>query len=84
MGSMLCFIYRSHRQRGAYLYLPAKDEFSRVPTGLMKLFGRPEFVFDFELTPTRHLAAADTAQVLNELQAQGYYLQMPSQDPSHE
>ena len=80
---MRCFVYRSQRKRGAYLYLSAKDEFSLVPAGLMKVFGRPMLVLDFELAPTRQLAAADAVQVLEKLQTQGYYLQVPSQDDSH-
>jgi uncharacterized protein len=81
---MRCFVYRSQRKRGAYLYLSAKDEFSLVPAGLMKVFGRPMLVLDFELAPTRQLAAADAVQVLEKLQTQGYYLQVPSQDDPHE
>ncbi len=80
---MRCFVYRSQRKRGAYLYLSAKDEFSLVPAGLMKVFGRPMLVLDFELSPTRQLAAADAVQVLEKLQTQGYYLQVPSQDDPH-
>jgi uncharacterized protein YcgL (UPF0745 family) len=80
---MRCFVYRSQRKRGAYLYLSAKDEFSLVPAGLMKVFGRPMLVLDFELAPTRQLAAADAVQVLEKLQTQGYYLQVPSQDDPH-
>jgi uncharacterized protein YcgL (UPF0745 family) len=80
---MRCFVYRSQRKRGAYLYLSAKDEFSLVPAGLMKVFGRPMLVLDFELAPTRQLAAADAVQVLEKLQTQGYYLQAPSQDDPH-
>jgi uncharacterized protein len=80
---MRCFVYRSRRKRGAYLYLSAKDEFSLVPAGLMKVFGRPMLVLDFELAPTRQLAAADAVQVLEKLQTQGYYLQVPSQDDPH-
>jgi uncharacterized protein len=80
---MRCFVYRSQRKRGAYLYLSAKDEFSLVPAGLMKVFGQPMLVLDFELAPTRQLAAADAVQVLEKLQTQGYYLQVPSQDDPH-
>jgi uncharacterized protein YcgL (UPF0745 family) len=84
MKSIRCFVYRSPHKRGAYLYLPAKDEYSLVPAGLMKVFGRPALVLDFELTPTRQLVAADAVQVLDKLQTQGYYLQMPLQEDRHE
>jgi uncharacterized protein YcgL (UPF0745 family) len=77
---MYCFVYRSRRKRDTYLYLPAKGDFSKLPAGLMKLFGQPEFALEFELTPQRRLAAADAMQVLNKLQVHGYYLQMPSEN----
>ncbi len=73
---MHCFVYRSRKKRDTYLYLPAKDDFSSLPTGLMRLFGEPVFALDFELTAQRKLAAADSKQVLKSLEIQGYYLQM--------
>ncbi len=77
---MHCFIYRSRRRRDTYLFLRAKDEFSQLPAGLMKIFGQPEFALEFKLTPERRLAAADARQVLESLQARGFYLQMPSEN----
>jgi uncharacterized protein len=77
---MHCFVYRSRKKRDTYLYLPAQDEFSSLPPGLMKVFGEPDFALDFELTPQRKLAAADAKQVLKSLEAQGYYLQMPCEN----
>jgi uncharacterized protein YcgL (UPF0745 family) len=77
---MRCFVYRSRRKRDAYLYLRTKDEFSRLPVGLMAVFGQPEFALEFDLTPGRRLASVDARQVLKNLEAQGYYLQMPSEN----
>ena len=77
---MHCFVYRSRKKRATYLYLPAKDKFSSLPAGLMRLFGEPEFALDFELTPQRKLAAANAKQVLKSLEVQGYYLQMPCEN----
>lgn len=77
---MRCFVYRSSRKQDTYLYLSAKDDFGRLPPGLMKVFGRPEFALDFELRPRRKLVAADASQVLEKLRTQGYYLQMPSEN----
>ncbi len=76
-------MYRGQRQLNAYPYLSAKDAFSLVPSGLMKMFRRPTLVLDFKLTPTRQLAAANAVQVLDRLQTQGYYLQVPAQDEPH-
>jgi uncharacterized protein YcgL (UPF0745 family) len=77
---MQCFVYRSPRKRDTYLFLPSKDKFSQLPSGLMKVFGQPEFALEFELTPQRKLAAADAGQVIANLQAQGYYLQMATEN----
>ena len=46
---MQCYVYRSRRKPGSFLFLPIKDEFNRVPETLLKIFGTPEFSFEFEL-----------------------------------
>ncbi len=74
---MLCFVYRSRQQYDMYLYITEKDQFDAIPEALMKKFGSPEFALDFELTPERNLARADTAEVIKALKDNGYYLQMP-------
>lgn len=77
---MHCFVYRSPRKCNTYLYMPEADEFSRLPPGLMRIFGQPQFALEFELTPERMLTAADACQVLENLRARGYYLQMPAEN----
>jgi uncharacterized protein len=77
---MHCFVYRSSRKQDTYLYLAVRDDFGRVPPGLIQVFGRPDLALEFELTPQRKLAAADARQVLEKLRTQGYYLQMPSEN----
>ena len=74
---MLCFVYRSRQQYDMYLYITEKDQFDAIPEALMKKFGSPEFALDFELTPERNLARADTAEVIKALKDNGYYPQMP-------
>jgi hypothetical protein len=78
---MRCYVYRSPRKADTYLYVAEKDSFSQVPQALMALFGEPELALELELTPARRLAAADAPEVIARLQVQGYYLQMPSQNP---
>lgn len=77
---MRCYVYRSRRRPGAYLYLPAPDDFSRVPEGLMRLFGRPEPALEFDLTPQRRLASEDPRQVLDNLATRGFHLQMRTEN----
>jgi len=71
-----CFIYRSDRRADTYLYILEKDKFDTVPEALMKVFGEPEFSFEFKLTAERSLAKEDPAEVYANLNQQGYHLQM--------
>jgi hypothetical protein len=73
---MLCHIYRSNRKLDTYLYLVDKDDFSVIPDDLLRVFGPPEFSFSFDLTEERKLAREDPGVVLENLENQGYHLQL--------
>ncbi len=73
---VICFIYRSERKADTYLYLIEKDDFSQVPEELLTVFGEPEFSFQFELTPQKSLAKEDSVTVYENLEQQGYHLQL--------
>jgi len=73
----ICSIYRSPRKNEMYLYVEKKDALKRVPETLLVAFGPPQHVFDLLLTPERQLAREDIQQVLENLEKQGYHLQMP-------
>jgi len=73
---MLCHIYRSSRKLDTYLYLIDKDDFSVIPQELMRVFGPPEFSFSFDLTEERRLAKEDASEVIENLESQGYHLQL--------
>ena len=73
---MLCHIYRSNRKFDTYLYLVEKDDFSVVPDDLLRIFGDPEFSFSFDLQAQRKLAREQASEVLENLQQQGYHLQL--------
>ena len=60
-----------------YLYVLKSDELERVPEGLLAVFGKPLLAFNLVLTPERKLQQEDIAQVLENLDKQGYHLQMP-------
>ena len=72
-----CWIYRSSRKDEMYLYLGKEEGFDEVPKPLLEGFGRPLFVMELELHPDRPLAREDVAKVMDNLQAQGFHLQMP-------
>jgi uncharacterized protein YcgL (UPF0745 family) len=73
---MLCHIYRSNQKFDTYLYLVEKDDFSIVPAELLRVFGPPEFSFSFDLTQERKLAREDAAEVFENLENQGFHLQL--------
>ncbi len=73
---MQCHIYRSNRKLDTYLYLLDKDDFSMIPAELLRVFGEPEFSFSFDLTEERELAKEDAAEVIENLESQGYHLQL--------
>ena len=79
---MQCYVYRSRRKPGSFLFLPDKDKFARVPEVLLKIFGTPEFSFDFVLSPDRTLMIkAEASEVMRVMKANGFFLQLP---PSEE
>ena len=80
----ICQIYRSPREEGMYLYVKKEDGLSRVPDALLTLFGKPQPAMVIVLTPEKKLARVSAEKVAENLNSQGYYLQLPprnEQDP---
>ena len=73
----ICSIYRSPKKNEMYLYVLKSDVLKRVPPELLAAFGTPYHAFDLVLSPERALAREDIHKVLENLDAQGYHLQMP-------
>jgi uncharacterized protein YcgL (UPF0745 family) len=73
----ICSIYRSPRKNEMYLYVERSEALARVPEALLAAFGPPQHAFDMVLTPERKLAREDIVTVLDNLEKQGYHLQMP-------
>ncbi|HZJ95282.1 MAG TPA: YcgL domain-containing protein [Thiopseudomonas sp.] len=73
----ICSIYHSSKKAGMYLYVLRADALKRVPQPLLELFGKPKHAFDLVLTPERELVREDITVVLENLDTQGYHLQMP-------
>ncbi len=74
---LMCSVYRSPKKEGMYIYVPKQEPFENVPESLMLSFGTPGHVMDLLLTPDRTLARVDVRQVMQGIQQNGYYLQMP-------
>ncbi|MCY1277264.1 Protein YcgL [compost metagenome] len=73
----ICSIYKSPRKNEMYLYVLKSDALKRVPAALLSVFGVPQHAFDLVLSPERQLAREDIGQVLENLDKQGFHLQMP-------
>lgn len=73
---MYCAVYKSHKKAETYLYIPNKDDFSRVPSALLEVFGKPQLVMVIPIMKLNKLALADVRNVINALENQGFYLQL--------
>ncbi len=73
----LCAIYKSVKKEGMFLYVPKHEVFEQVPESLLQIFGKPQFVMLFNLTGEKQLKRAKNEEVLQAIQTQGFYLQMP-------
>ena len=75
--ALLCTIFRSPRVDEMYLYVERGSGLDRVPEDLLQHFGTPGEVMHLILTPARRLARAEARDIIDALETQGYYLQMP-------
>lgn len=74
---MHAYVYKSLEKADTYLYLAARDDFTRVPEPLRTRLGALSFVLDVDLAPGRKLAREDVATVMENLAARGFHLQFP-------
>lgn len=77
---MQCFVYRSTKKDGLYVYLAEKDRLDILPVELMTQMGMPELALTFELSPTRSLSTEDPAEVLDNLKTRGFHVQLPPKE----
>lgn len=80
---LLCDIYKSSKYDEMYLYVSKKEGLEKVPEALMEKFGKPRHSLTLILTPDKKLARADIAKVLEQIEANGYYLQLPPQQDTY-
>ena len=78
MPDINCYIYRCSAKPDMYIYLSEKDNFACIPDELYKRLGRTDFAMELELKKDIKLAKENPADVIRNLQKQGFHLQMPS------
>lgn len=77
MEKRAVFAYKSPKKNELFLYVPAEDALEKLPKELLVMFGEPEFVIEFQLTPALKMPRSNPVEVLKALETKGYYVQMP-------
>lgn len=75
---MQAYVYKSLRKDDTYVFLAARDDFTRLPAPVRARLGPLQFAFELALTAQRKLARGDTAVVRSNLAARGFHLQLPA------
>lgn len=74
---MRAHVYKSLKRADTYVFLAARDDFSRLPEPLRTQLGNLQFVLDVDLVSGRKLAREDPVVVRENLALRGYHLQFP-------
>ena len=74
---MLCAVYKSIRKLQTYLFIEKRDNFDPVPEQLLIQFGPPQLVSLLNIKPDTTLAMTDANSVIEAIQKNGYFLQLP-------
>ena len=74
---MKVYIYRSTRREGMYVYVDRPDAINQLPAPVIGQLGAAEFAMEIELTKDRKLGQEDSAVVIDNLEKQGFHVQMP-------
>ncbi len=74
---MNCVVFRSDKKQGAYLYLSNDKSMEDVPDELVNLLGNCTQVMELNLDQHQKLATEDINVVKQNINDQGYHLQMP-------
>ncbi|GAB1263318.1 hypothetical protein NBRC116493_25910 [Aurantivibrio infirmus] len=74
---ILCDIYKGNKDEEMFLYVKKEDGLKKVPELLLQKLGSTRQVMSIVLTPGKKLARANSEKVIEQLEKEGYYLQMP-------
>ena len=77
MSRRIVAVFRARRNPDTYLYVDHAEGLSRVPQDLLARMGGTERAMTLVLEPQRRLARAQAADVLEAIESQGFYLQLP-------
>ena len=73
--------FKTAKKNELYLFVPKENEpktaIDKLSNELLVMFGEPEHVFDFDLSPDKPLPRSDPKEIIESLKKKGYYMQMP-------
>lgn len=82
MNTIKCDAYRSPNKADLYLFVEAGKDVSTLPDTIHTLFEKLELFYTFDLSPGKKMQRENADRVIENIQAQGYHIQMPP--PEHE
>ena len=74
---MQCFVYRSSKKDGLYVYLADENGLEKLPEPVQNQLGEPEFAMAVDLSKRTSLGHEDINEVRKNLETQGFHIQMP-------
>ena len=70
-------VFKTSGRPDTFLFLPKDLDPEDWPEGLAAIFSAPQKVLSLMLTPDQPLAVQNATDVMESLQTQGYFFQMP-------
>lgn len=77
MDRCITSIYRCSKKEGMYLYVDKAKGTEDLPAALLKQCGKLELAMTIMIEQGKKLARADSTKVLQAIEENGFYLQMP-------
>ncbi len=74
---MLCAVYKSLKKADTFLYVEKRDDFSKVPKGLLETFGTPIFVILINTEKKTSVAGLAQSDFIRKFEENKFYLQLP-------
>lgn len=79
----ICTIYRAAKKDGLYVYMDHRADPADLPEPLRLQTGALAVAMTLVITPDKALARADAGKVLEAIEEQGFYLQLPPKDEDY-
>jgi len=74
-----CYIYRCSAKLDMYIYLSKENDFDCIDDSIKKKLGILDFAMVLEIKDDTKLAKEDPKKIIENLKAQGFHLQLPSE-----